>query len=100
MHTVRKSLKNKLRNRKKIFAGWTSLGDSQITEAFSNVDLDFIGIDIEHGTIDFKQSQRIIAAAQAKNKCCLPRIDAHRLEMVKRLLDSGADGIIFRAFHG
>lgn len=91
----RKNLKHGLRNRKQLFATWTSLGDPQITEVFATVKKSsFVGIDIEHGTIDFKTSQRIIAAAQAGGTCCLPRIDSHSMPMIKRLLDSGADGLI------
>ncbi len=90
----RRKLKQALRDRKPVFAGWTSLGDPQITEVFVNAGFDFIGIDIEHGTTSFQQSQRIIAAAQAGGSLCLPRIASHSMEMIKRLLDSGADGII------
>ena len=93
-YELRKSLKQDLRGRKNIFATWTSLGDPQITEALSQVEMSFVGIDIEHGTISFEQSQRIIAAAQANGRCCLPRIDSHSMPMIKRLLDSGADGVI------
>lgn len=87
-------LKKSLRSRKQLFATWTSLGDPQITEAFAQTKTDFVGIDIEHGTISYQQSQRIIAAAQASGVCCLPRIDSHSMPMIKRLLDSGADGLI------
>ncbi len=88
------ALKKKLRNRETAFAGWTSFGEPQITEVFANAPFDFIGIDIEHGTTSFQQSQRIIAAAQAGGTLCLPRIASHSMEMIKRLLDSGADGVI------
>jgi len=87
-------LKSKLRNRQRIFAAWTSLGHPSITEIFCQAAFDFIGIDIEHSTISHEQCQRIIAAAQAGGSLCLPRIASHNAEMVKRLLDSGADGII------
>jgi 2-dehydro-3-deoxyglucarate aldolase len=56
--------------------------------------LDFVGIDIEHSTISQEQSQRIITASQACGSLCLPRIASHNAEMGKRLLDSGADGVI------
>ncbi|MDZ4243112.1 MAG: aldolase/citrate lyase family protein, partial [Candidatus Omnitrophota bacterium] len=56
--------------------------------------IDFLGIDIEHSTISQEQSQRIIAASQAAGVACLPRIASHNAEMTKRLLDSGADGLI------
>lgn len=87
-------LKQKLRNREHVFTAWTSLAHPSITEIFSKMGVDFIGIDIEHSTISQEQSQRIIAAAQANGILCLPRIATHNMEMLKRLLDSGADGII------
>lgn len=90
----RLALRTKLRARKPVFAAWTSLYHPSITEIFANSGADFIGIDIEHSTISQEQSQRIIAASQASGSLCLPRVASHNMEMIKRLLDSGADGII------
>jgi len=87
-------LKQKLRKRERIFAAWTSLAHPSITEIFSKSGVDFVGIDIEHSTISQEQSQRIIAAAGASSSLCLPRVATHSMEMIKRLLDSGADGLI------
>ncbi len=87
-------LKKKLRSREPVFAAWTSLYHPSITEIFGNSGVDFIGIDIEHSTISQEQSQRIIAASQAAGSLCLPRVASHNMEKIKRLLDSGADGII------
>lgn len=90
----RERLKARLKNRKRIFAGWTSLAHPSIAEIFARAGFDFIGIDIEHSTISQEQSQRIIAACQGNGTPCLPRVASHNIEMIKRLLDSGADGII------
>ena len=90
----RRALKNKFRNREKITACWTSIGHPSITEIFTRTGTEFLGIDIEHSTISQEQSQRIIAACQANGMVCLPRIASHNGEMIKRLLDSGADGLI------
>ncbi len=87
-------LKRRFLNKEDIFAAWTSLYHPSITEIFCKASFDFIGIDIEHSTINQEQSQRIIAAAQAMGRLCLPRIPTHDMEIVKRLLDSGADGLI------
>lgn len=90
----RKALKKKFNSREKVFAGWTSIAHPSITEALTRMPVDFIGIDIEHSTISQEQSQRIIAASQAGGSLCLPRVASHNMEMIKRLLDSGADGVI------
>lgn len=87
-------LKKKFQNRQTVFGAWTSLAHPSITEIFARSGVDFIGIDHEHSTISQEQSQRIIASAQAGKAVCLPRISSHNPEMARRLMDSGADGII------
>lgn len=90
----RAGLKARIGGRQRVFAGWTSIGHPQITEALARSGVDLMGIDIEHSTISLEQSQRIIAAAQAAGVACLPRIASHNAEDAKRLFDSGADGLI------
>ena len=87
-------LKKQLINRKPLFASWTSIGHPQVAEMLVRSGVDFLGIDIEHSTISQEQSQRIIAACHAQRVACLPRVVTHSKEAVKRLLDSGADGVI------
>jgi len=94
MNSNRQILKTKFQNRDTLFAGWTSLGHPQVTEMLARSGVDFIGIDIEHSTISQEQSQRIIAACHAKEVPCLPRVATHNQEAIKRVLDSGADGVI------
>lgn len=88
------SLRQSFRKRRRLFGAWTSLGHPSITEIFTRMDVDFVGIDLEHSTISQEQSQRIIAAAHAGGRSCLPRVSSHNGEQIKRVLDSGADGII------
>ncbi|MFA5974915.1 MAG: aldolase/citrate lyase family protein [Elusimicrobiota bacterium] len=87
-------LRQRLRKRERLFGAWTSIGHPSITEIFTRAPFDFIGIDLEHSTISQEQSQRIIAACQARQIPCLPRVSSHNAEQIKRLLDSGADGMI------
>jgi 2-keto-3-deoxy-L-rhamnonate aldolase RhmA len=91
---MRQSLKNKFTNRETVFAGWTSLGHPQITEMLVRSNVDLVGIDIEHSIISQEQAQSIISACHSAGVCCLPRIATHNQEAIKRVLDSGADGII------
>lgn len=94
MSSRRLSLAERFRRRKPLFGAWTSLGHPSIAEIFARAGVDFIGIDLEHSTISQEQAQRIIAAAQAGGAACLPRVASHNGEQIKRLLDSGADGVI------
>lgn len=88
-------LRRRLRAREKIFGAWTSLAHPQITEMFTSImKPDFVGIDMEHSTISQAEAQRIIAAGQACGVPVLPRVASHHVEAIRRLCDSGADGLI------
>ena len=92
----RKCLKNKFRNRERLFAGWISYSHPSITETFTRADFDVIFIDMEHSTINIDQAQRIIAACQAQNVPCIPRPVSHSNDYIKPLLESGADGLLIQ----
>jgi len=87
-------LKEKLRNRERVFAGWVSYAHPSITETFARAGFDFIAIDMEHSTISIEQGQRIIAACHGEGVPCLPRPVSHSNDWFKPLLESGADGLI------
>jgi len=89
-----KLLKQKLRNRETLFAGWLSFGHASIAEIFAMAGFDFMLIDIEHSTISLEQAQRIIAASQAYSIPCIPRPVSHNNDYIKPLLESGADGLL------
>jgi 2-dehydro-3-deoxyglucarate aldolase len=90
----RKELKEKLKKRERLFAGWVSYAHPSITETFAQADFDFIAIDMEHSTISVEQAQRIIAASQSEGVPCLPRPVSHSNDWFKPLLESGADGLL------
>ena len=87
-------LKLRLRNRELIFGSWVSFAHPSITEIFASHEFDFLAIDMEHGTINLEQAQRIIAASQFFKVPCLPRPVSHSNDWIKPLLESGADGLI------
>lgn len=89
-------LKQKLRSRERLFAGWVSYAHPSITETFASADFDVIFIDMEHSTISIEQGQRIIAACQAQYVPCIPRPVSHSNDYIKPLLESGADGMLIQ----
>jgi len=88
------NLKGRLRSRELIFGSWVSFAHPSITEIFASHNFDFLAIDMEHGTINLEQAQRIIAASQYYKVACLPRPVSHSNDWIKPLLESGADGLI------
>ncbi len=92
----RLQLKNKLRRRERMFAGWVSYAHPSIAETFARANFDFMFIDMEHSTITVEQGQRIIAASQYEGVPCLPRPVSHNNDYLKPLLESGADGLLIQ----
>ncbi len=93
---TRLKLKNRLRNREKLFAGWVSYSHPSITETLARSGFDFMFIDMEHSTISIEQGQRIIAASQFEGVPCIPRPVSHSNDYLKPLLESGADGLLIQ----
>jgi len=91
---IRKKLKDKFNNRKKIFGGWISFGHPSICETLVNANFDLIAIDMEHSTISLSEAQRIISSSQGAGIPCLPRPVSHSNDWFKPLLDSGSDGFL------
>ncbi|BDW85746.1 HpcH/HpaI aldolase family protein [Roseicyclus marinus] len=92
----RKALKTKLMNREPVFGGWVSYPDAAITETFAMAGFDFIAIDMEHTTISLDEAKRIISSAQAEGACCFPRPVSHSNDILKPLLEAGADGLFIQ----
>ena len=92
----RRLLKQKFRNRERLFAGWVSYAHPSITETFARAGFDFMAIDMEHSTISLTEAQRIIAACQSEGVPCLPRPVSHTNDLIKPLLESGADGMLIQ----
>lgn len=92
----RKALKAKLRNRERVFGGWVSYPDPAITETFCKAGFDFIAIDMEHTTISLEQAKHVITSCQAEGAACFPRPVSHTNDIIKPLLEAGADGMFIQ----
>ena len=88
------ALRRKFRSRARLFGAWMSIGHPEIAAIFAAAKGDFVGIDLEHTTIDLATAQMIIRTCHEHGRACLPRPYAGSLESMRRLLDAGADGII------
>ena len=91
---IRKNIKEKFKKRKEIFGGWISFEDPSIADLFSTINFDFIAIDMEHTTISSNLAKNIITSCNSKGKPCFPRPVSINEDILKPLLDAGADGII------
>ena len=73
---------------------WITLGHPSIAEIMCNFKFDWLCVDMEHSAIDFFEAQQLIATIQSKGIKAYVRVGENNSRIIKRVLDSGADGII------
>lgn len=66
-----------------------------VTQAVASAGADSICIDLEHGPIDFKDVQAMIASTKGTKTLPMVRVPSIEAISVKRSLDLGAEGIMF-----
>jgi len=90
----RNNFKNSIKNRTLIIGSWVTIGEPSIIEILSTADFEWIGIDLEHTAIDFVITKNLISTAQGLNMSAIVRVGKNDELIIKRVMDSGADGII------
>ncbi len=84
-----------MRNKKKISIGsWITLGHPSIAEIMCNAGFDWLAIDLEHSSITLTQAEELIRVINLCNVKPFVRLTSNNSDQIKRVLDSGAEGII------
>lgn len=82
-------------NKKKISIGsWITLGHPSIAEIMCNAGFDWLAIDLEHSSITLTQAEELIRVINLCNVKPFVRLTSNNSDQIKRVLDSGAEGII------
>lgn len=87
-------LKRKLRQGRTTLGLWVTLESPSITEIATDLDLDWVLIDAEHGHLDLKEIIEHLRAARNTKTTALVRVQEIEIGQIKRVLDIGADGIV------
>ena len=83
-----------LREKKFTLGSWITLGHPSIAEVMCEAGFDWLCIDIEHSQINIDNLLNLIIAIQGKKMKAYVRVGSNDPSTIKRVLDSGADGII------
>ncbi|MBN2560808.1 MAG: hypothetical protein JXQ75_07755 [Phycisphaerae bacterium] len=68
---------------------------SGVIHVLAHAGLDFVIIDMEHGTYSPPQARRLIEATRAAPMTCVVRVPLGERGTVTKMLDAGSDGILF-----
>lgn len=88
------NLKEKLKNNELTIGTWITIGHPSVVEILASANFEWMVIDIEHAAIDFSMVQTLIATIQANGMKALVRVSKNEEVVIKRVLDSGADGVV------
>jgi 2-keto-3-deoxy-L-rhamnonate aldolase RhmA len=87
-------LKQKLRSEQATFGFWVTLESPSITEILCRIGFDWIVIDAEHGHLGNREIMEHIRVANLLNVVSLVHIAEVRMELITRMLDLGASGVV------
>ncbi len=87
-------LKPKLAQGETTLGLWVTLESPSITEIAVTLGLDWVVIDTEHGSLDYKEVVEHIRVTRSSTMTPLVRIAETTSGIIKRVLDLGAQGII------
>ncbi len=84
----------KLRSGQPVLGGWIHLADSLSAEIVARLDVDYVVIDMQHGTAAQSGIVPMLQGITAAGKTPLVRIPFRDLGLAQRILDAGAEGLI------
>lgn len=87
-------LKEKLKRRETVLGSWITLAHPAIPEIMANAGFDFLVIDMEHSVIELSDAQILIQSIESLGIVPFVRIGEINSNLIKRVLDAGARGII------
>jgi 4-hydroxy-2-oxoheptanedioate aldolase len=87
-------VKRKLQAGEPSFGTWLSLGDLHSARLMARVGWDWLTLDLEHSPIDWAQAATIFAAVADAGCVPLARVPKGSHDLIKRVLDAGAWGIV------
>lgn len=88
------SFKKKMRSKSKLLGTWLTLPSTTIAEIVCRSGFDWMAIDLEHSPMTLDQAQELIRIIDLMGKTALVRISNNDGTLIKRVMDSGAHGII------
>lgn len=90
------SLKQKLHDpARRLTSALCTIPSAIVTQAMAAAGMDFVMIDMEHGAVDHGSCHAMIAATAGSDCAPLVRVAENDTAQVKRVLDMGAEGIVF-----
>ncbi len=80
--------------KKPLVGTWCIVPSAHVINVIAKTNLDFLIIDMEHGSCSFSEAQNMVQSAQAENTKVIIRVSTNSESEILKALDTGCDGII------
>lgn len=87
-------LKSKLAKGETIMGTWSSLSSANVINVLGTTDLDFVIIDMEHGSMSFETVENMVRAAEASGISPIIRVWDDHEQTLLRALETGARSVM------
>jgi len=91
---MKNELKARLKKGEKTVGAWITTPHTDISEALSTLPFDWFVFDQEHSALDDQITQQLMQAMRGKKVTPIVRVAWNDMVMIKKALDTGAQGII------
>jgi 2-keto-3-deoxy-L-rhamnonate aldolase RhmA len=87
-------LKKALHHHKQTYGTWLSLGHPLVPEILAAAGFDWMVVDMEHSSIGLSELLSLIISIEANGSIPLVRVGENNPNLIKRVMDAGAYGVI------
>ena len=89
------TLKNKLRTgNQSVIGTWSSLSSPNVVNVLGTTDLDFVVIDMEHGSMSYETVENMVRAAEAADISPIVRVGNDHEQTILRALETGTRSVM------
>jgi 4-hydroxy-2-oxoheptanedioate aldolase len=88
------NLKHKLQKGATVIGTWSSLSSANVINVLGTTELDFVVIDMEHGSMSFETVENMVRAAEASEISPIVRVWDDHEQTILRALETGARSIM------
>jgi 4-hydroxy-2-oxoheptanedioate aldolase len=89
-----KSIKNRMKNGDSVFGTWCMLPSSFVVDVIARTGIDFIILDMEHGTLSLETAEEMVRAAQLHNCQSIIRVGDDHENTILHALETGCEAIM------
>ena len=91
---MKNSLKRALLEHKQTYGTWITLAHPLIPELLAPAGFDWLAVDMEHSSIELSELLPLIISIEANGMEPLVRVGENNANLIKRVMDAGAYGVI------